>query len=135
QAFRDEAFIYINETRVAHGVVPFESDAALDQTAIAWAMHWSLHWSPTEKDGYPGRDFRPRDVAAACGTTASLIMATDAQDEPRLDHGLIDPSFPARYWESDDNLSAPFLNPNYRRLGVGIYDGLLVGVLGSTSSP
>jgi hypothetical protein len=135
QGFRDEAFVFINEARMAHDLPPFETDEALDQTAIAWAMHWSLHWSPTAKDGYPGRDFRPRDVAAACGTTAALIMATDAQDEPRLASGLIDPRFPAQYWENDDNLSAPFLNPDYIRLGIGIYDGLLVGVLGRGEAP
>lgn len=128
--WREQAFVHINQTRQQADLAPFERDAALDQAAMAWAMHWSLHWSPTEKTGYPGRSYSPSEVASSCGTTAELLMATDAQEEPVDANGLVDSAFPADYWSTDDNLKERFMDGRYVRLGVGLYDGLLVGILG-----
>jgi hypothetical protein len=129
RAWNAAVLIHINETRSLAGLPELEADPLLDQAAIAWALHWSLHWDPVSESGYPGRTYSPSEVAEACGTSAQLLMATDAQDEPTLNDGLIDPHFPADYWSTDDNLQNHFLNPDFTRIGIGIHQGLLVGIL------
>lgn len=128
--WREEVFVHINQMRQDAGLAAFERDAALDQAALAWAMHWELHWDPVENTGYPGNSYSPSEVANLCGSSAQLLMATDAQDEPTDADGLIEPAFPAQYWSTDDNLQDAFWDPQYVRLGVGVYQGLLVGILG-----
>ena len=133
EQWRDEVIAEINAARISAGVEPFERDPALDQAAMAWSMHWYLHWDPVEQSGYPVNYTAPSDVAAACGTTASTLLMTNAQGAPRLANGLIDPSFPAEQWAASSRFNLH--NPNYVRIGIGFYDGLLLGLFDREPSP
>lgn len=132
-AWRDEAVVEINAARADLGLEPFERDPALDRAAMAWAMHWHLHWDPIEKAGYPVNYTVPSDVAAECGTTATTLVMTNTQSEPRFANDLIDPSIPAERWQASNNFR--FEDPNYVRIGIGFYDGLLLGLFDRVEAP
>jgi|GEM_PF-2542142 len=124
--WRDEAIAELNVARLDLGLPPFQRDPALDEAAMAWAMHWHLHWDPIAKAGYPTDYTAPTEVSAACGTTAHTLVMTNAQGETRLSNGLIEPSFPAQAWQNSRNFD--FEDPRYLTVGIGFYDGLLLGL-------
>jgi len=132
-AWRDDVIAEINAVRVEAGLEPFERDPHLDQAATAWALHWHLHWDPVEGEGYPVNYTVPSEVAAACGTTASTLVMSNAQAEMRLPNGLIDPSFPAARWETGRSFN--ILEPEHVRIGIGFYDGLLLGLFDEDPEP